>query len=158
MPIMSTPSDLIIRQAELCDLAAIVALNAELNPDDLPLPPDEDFAQVWQQILGNPIMHTFVAAHQGQVVATCVLVIMPNLTRGARPFGLIENVVTTSALRGQGIGHMLIQAALAFAWQQHCYKVMLLTSRPEAVPFYERVGFHKDRKIGLIAKPPQDVG
>jgi GNAT superfamily N-acetyltransferase len=99
---------------------------------------------------------SIVAEDEGQVLATCVLAIIPNLTRGAQPFGLIENVVTASALRGQGIGHTLLQAALAFAWQERCYKVMLLTGRPEAVPFYERVGFQKNIKIGLIAKPPKD--
>jgi|APCry1669189070_1035195.scaffolds.fasta_scaffold01321_1 GNAT superfamily N-acetyltransferase len=153
---MSTLPDLIIRRAEPSDLAAIVALNAELNPHDLPLPSDEEVAQVWQQVCDNPIMHTFVAEHAAQVVATCVLAIMPNLTRGARPFGLIENVVTARTMRGRGIGRALLQTVLAFAWQQHCYKVMLLTGRPEAVPFYERIGFHKDVKIGLIAKPPKD--
>ena len=47
---MSTLPDLIIRRAEPSDLAAIVALNAELNPHDLPLPSDEEVAQVWQQV------------------------------------------------------------------------------------------------------------
>jgi GNAT superfamily N-acetyltransferase len=153
---MNTLPNLIIRQAELRDLTAILALNAELNPHDLPLPSDEEVAQVWQYLLDNPIMHTFVAEHAAQVVAACVLAIMPNLTRGTHPFGLIENVVTTSTKRGQGIGRALLQAALDFAWQQRCYKVLLLTGRAEAVPFYERAGFHKDVKIGLIAKSPKD--
>jgi GNAT superfamily N-acetyltransferase len=153
---MSTLPDLIIRRAEPGDLTAILGLNAELNPNDLPLPSDEEVAQVWQQVRDNPIMHTFVAEYEAQVVATCVLAIIPNLTRGTRPFGLIENVVTRSAKRGRGIGHALLQTVLTFAWQQRCYKVMLLTGRPEAVPFYERVGFQKDVKIGLIATPPKD--
>jgi GNAT superfamily N-acetyltransferase len=150
-------SDLIIRQALPGDLAAILALNAELHPGDQPLPSDEEVAQVWRHLIENPIMHPFVAEYAAQVVATCVLAILPNLTRGARPFGLIENVVTTSALRGRGIGRTLLQATLTFAWQRSCYKVMLLTGRPTAVSFYEQVGFRQDAKIGLIAKPPKDA-
>jgi GNAT superfamily N-acetyltransferase len=152
---MHTPKNLTIRLAAQHDLPAILALNSQLNPDDLPLPPDEQLADVWQQLLDNPIMHTFVAEQAEQIVGTCVLAIMPNLTRGARPYGLIENVVTDAAVRGQGIGRALLQAVLAFAWQQRCYKVMLLTGRPDAVPFYERVGFRRDAKIGLVAKPPE---
>lgn len=152
---MPIPEHLTIRLANQGDLLAILALNSQLNPDDLPLPPDEQLADVWQQLLDNPIMHTFVAEQAGQIMGTCVLAIMPNLTRRARPFGLIENVVTDTAVRGQGIGRTLLQTVLAFAWQHDCYKVMLLTGRPDVVPFYEGVGFRRDAKLGLIAKPSE---
>jgi GNAT superfamily N-acetyltransferase len=145
-----------VRLAEHQDLPALLALNQQLNPEDLPLPAPDEVAQVWKQLLDNPVMHTFVAERSGRVVATCVLAILPNLTRGTRPYGLIENVVVDQAVRGQGVGRELMQAVLSFAWRQRCYKVMLLTGRPEVVGFYQQVGFQTEGKIGLIAKPPKE--
>lgn len=155
---MSTHSDTRIRHAKRADLPAILALNAQLNPGDMALPPEEQLGQVWDTILTNPIMHTFVADQGGQVIATCVLAIIPNLTRGARPYGLIENVVVAQQARGGGIGTLLMRGALEFAWQRQCYKVMLMTGRPQAVGFYERAGFRSDEKFGLVAKPPKAGG
>ncbi|KAB8141673.1 GNAT family N-acetyltransferase [Chloroflexia bacterium SDU3-3] len=155
---MSTHSNTRIRHAERADLPTILALNAQLNPSDLPLPPAEQVEQVWGAILANPIMHTFVAEQAGRVVATCVLAIIPNLTRGTRPYGLIENVVVDQQARGGGIGTLLMRGALEFAWQRQCYKVMLMTGRAQAVGFYERAGFRSDEKFGLVAKPPRAGG
>lgn len=152
---MSTLSDTRIRHAERGDLPAILALNAQLNPSDQPLPPAEQVEQIWDEILANSIMHTFVAEQAGRVMATCVLAIIPNLTRGAQPYGLIENVVVDAHARGGGIGTLLMQGALQFAWQRQCYKVMLMTGRPQAVGFYERAGFRSHEKFGLVAKPPK---
>jgi hypothetical protein len=39
-----------------------------------------------------------------------------------------------------------MQAALKTAWDQDCYKVMLASGRPDAVPFYESVGLKLSRK------------
>lgn len=87
------------------------------------------------------------------MIASCVLVVVPNLTRNARPYALIENVVTHADYRRQGIGKRLLHHVLQFAWSQNCYKVMLLSSinREEAHQFYERVGFSRDRKVGFVA-------
>lgn len=40
---------------------------------------------------------------EGRLLATCNLSIIPNLTRGARPFARIENVVRPTAYRRQGL-------------------------------------------------------
>lgn len=153
---MSPEPPISIRPAMHEDLRAILMLNQQLNPYDDPLPPENEVQAVWHMLLESPLTHTFVATLGAQVAATCVLVITPNLTRGCRPFGLIENVVTDKRMRRRGIGHALLTHALGFAWEQGCYKVMLLTGRPEAVAFYEQAGFQKDVKIGLVAKPPAD--
>lgn len=50
---MSIPANLNIRLAEGRDLAAILDLNHQLNPDDLPLPPDAHIAAVWSQLLDS---------------------------------------------------------------------------------------------------------
>jgi GNAT superfamily N-acetyltransferase len=83
------------------------------------------------------------------------LIVIPNLTRGARPYGLIENVVTHPEYRKQGIGSNLLRYALRLAWEKQCYKVMLLTGRKqeETLRFYESVGFQRGIKTGFVAKP-----
>ena len=62
-----------------------------------------------------PGVTVLVADHAGRASATCILVVVPNLTRGGRPYALIENVVTHSSLRGQGYERAVLEAALAEA-------------------------------------------
>jgi GNAT superfamily N-acetyltransferase len=72
------------------------------------------------------MVYLLVANFGGQVVASYVLTIIPNLTRGARPYGLIENVVTYREYRHQGIGSRLLGHALQVAHEKGCYKVMFV--------------------------------
>jgi len=90
-------------------------------------------------------------------VATCVLHILSNLTRGARPYGLIENVATHREFRNRGFGTALLDHALECAWEENCYKVMLLSGRSEQNVFrlYEKAGFVRGVKEGLVAYPPE---
>jgi GNAT superfamily N-acetyltransferase len=43
------------------------------------------------------------------IIASCTLVVIPNLARGGQPYGLIENVVTHAAYRGRGFGKRLLR-------------------------------------------------
>jgi GNAT superfamily N-acetyltransferase len=126
-----------------------------LRDADAPLPPDDVLWQVWDDILQDPRMQVLAAELDSGLVASCTLVIIPNLTRGARPYGLIENVVTHLAHRRKGIGTRLLRHALQIAWERNCYKVMLLTgSKSEGtLRFYEQAGFRKGVKTGFIAMP-----
>jgi GNAT superfamily N-acetyltransferase len=64
---------------------------------------------------------------EGIPVSSCMLVIVPDITRGARSFGVVENVFTHAAHRGQGLGRAVLAAAVEAAWQADRYKVMLAT-------------------------------
>ena len=88
-------------------------------------------------------------------MAACHLVVVPNLTRGAKPYGVIENVVTRSKHRRQGIGTRLLRHVLEEAWSLGCYKVMLMTGREDAHPFYEKAGFKPGLKTAFVAKPEE---
>ncbi len=142
-----------IRNARQGDLPALLELYVHLNAANAVLPEDEPFEEAWKQILSDPKMNCLVAEAGGILAGSCVLVIVPNLTRSARPFGVIENVVTHNNYRRQGIGTRLMRHALEVAWGQNCYKVMLLSGagRPEAHQFYEGLGFKRDSKIGFVA-------
>jgi GNAT superfamily N-acetyltransferase len=112
---------------------------------------------IYLDLIGRPGVTVFVAVDDGAPAATCTLVIVPNLTRGGRPYGLIENVVTKADRQRRGLGGAVIRAALAAAWAARCYKVMLLSSRPEqsGVPaFYEGLGFRRDLKTGFQVNAP----
>ena len=87
-------------------------------------------------------------------MSSCALSVVPNLTRGCQPYGVIENVVTHADYRGKGYGKAVLRQALEYAWKRDCYKVMLLSGRKsEAVyRFYESVGFDRHAKQAFVAR------
>lgn len=144
-----------IRTVRQEDLTALLNLYVHLNPDNASLPEEGHLQQTWKQVLSDPKLHCFVAETNGVLTGSCLLVIVPNLTRGARPFSVIENVVVHRDYRRQGIGTELMRSALEMAWDQGCYKAMLLSGarREDAHRFYESLGFSRDSKTGFVAMP-----
>ena len=88
------------------------------------------------------------------VVGSIYLNVIPNLTRGLRPYAVIENVILRGELRGRGLGKELMSAALELAQAADCYKVMLLTgsSNPDTHAFYRACGFDGDAKQGYVVR------
>jgi GNAT superfamily N-acetyltransferase len=146
-----------IRRVEAGELDALLALYEHLHPNDQPLPERRQVETVWQAIMANPSHRCLGLYLDGQLVASCSINLVANLTRGCRPFALIENVVTHAGYRGCGYGQALLAHALAFAREQDCYKVMLMTSSkdPATLRFYEAAGFDRHDKQAFIAKPPR---
>ncbi|MBP1929966.1 GNAT superfamily N-acetyltransferase [Methanolinea mesophila] len=141
-----------IREIKQQELGELLSLYRYLNPDDPELHPDTRITGIWDRIMADPGQHYLVAEVDGTIVASCVLVIVLNLTRDATPYALIENVVTRPEYRRRGIGTRLLQRGLDIARQQGCYKVMLLSGRKDAIPFYEHAGFERESKTGFIAR------
>jgi GNAT superfamily N-acetyltransferase len=137
------------------ELSGLLDLYKHLNSDEPPLPTEDTLHQVWNSFMADPKIYCVVGELEGRLVASCTLIIIPNLTRGARPYGLIENVVTHAKYRQKGIGSSLLRYTLQLAWEQKCYKVMLLTGRKqeETLRFYEKAGFQQGIKTGFVAKP-----
>jgi len=107
---------------------------------------------LWESILQDPGQNYLVAEADGRIVSSCVMVVIRNLTRGASPYALIENVVTHPNYRKRGIGTRLLKRAQEMARDMGCYKVMLLTGRKEAIAFYENAGFVRGVKTGFISR------
>ncbi|HWJ70456.1 MAG TPA: GNAT family N-acetyltransferase [Sphingobium sp.] len=138
---------IILRSAVADDLPAMLALYRHLSPEDPPLPMEEAEPN-WQALLASPLSDVLVAQVDGVVAATCLLLIVPNLTRGGRPFAMIENVVTDAAWRRRGLGSQLLALARERAQMARCYKIMLATGRTDAavLRFYEQAGFTRGGK------------
>lgn len=131
-----------IRPTAEQDLPELLGLYAELHPDD-PAVPAADAAVIWQQIAAQEGRTILVAERDGTVAGTADCTVLPNLTRGGRPFLLIENVVVAAACRRRGIGARLLAAAVDLAASAGCYKAQLMSrdSRAEAHAFYQSCGF-----------------
>ncbi len=142
-----------VRAVRREDLEALLELYVHLNPDNAAVPDDALLLPAWERILSDPNVYCFVAETDGVLTGSCLLAVVPNLTRGARSFGVVENVVTHKEYRRQGIGTRLMRHALQAAWDAGCYKVMLLSGarREDAHRFYEELGFTRDGKIGFVA-------
>jgi len=144
-----------VRSIRRKELPALLELYTHLHRDDTPPPRGSRLNLLWQTILDDPNTHYIVAVEDDEIVSSCVLTIILNLTRGARPYGLIENVVTHSDYRRQGFGTAVMQKALEIAWRNDCYKVMLMSGRNDegTMQFYESAGFIRGQKTGFIARP-----
>jgi GNAT superfamily N-acetyltransferase len=148
-------SEFRVRPVRENELARLLELYKHLHTDDVLLKIDRRLKELWDEIWTNPRLHYLVGELDGELVSSCTLAIVPNLTRGARPYGLIENVVTHSDYRKRGFATQVLVHALQIAWDNDCYKVMLLTGSKKAstLKFYEQAGFRRNIKTGFIAYP-----
>lgn len=139
-----------IREATGGDLDALLSLYAHLHEEERPQPDRANRA--WQAILADRGHHIFLGLEDGRPVSSCVLAVIPNLTRNARPYGLVENVVTHPDFRGGGRATALLKHAAQAAAQADCYKVMLLTGRKDeaTLRFYRGAGFRSEDKTAFI--------
>ena len=127
-----------------------------LNRDQIPPLTKEKINEIWTHINANPCIHYFVGEVDQTIVASCILTITPSFIRGGDGFGIIEHVVTHTQYRQNGYGTAMMKFSLAFAWEQGCTEVMLLSGSQNirAHRLYEHLGFDKHRKTGFIIFKP----
>ncbi|MEV4755591.1 GNAT family N-acetyltransferase [Micromonospora sp. NPDC049559] len=142
------------RAARSGDFEQILRLYRQLHPDD-PVLADGSDAAAFQRILDSPALHLFVLERDGAIVATTYLNVIPNITRSASPYAVIENVVVDESRRGEGLGKEIMAGTLQAAWDAGCYKAMLMTGsrRPATHAFYRACGFSADVKTAYLARP-----
>lgn len=111
---------------------------------------------IWRETLEQNGVDVFVSDDRGRVAATCMLITAPNLLRGGRRHGFLENVVTHPELRGQGYGKAVVCAALAHAWASDCHHVLIQSGRadPRVHAFYEGLGFRPGLRVAYVAMRP----
>src|SRR3989442_739111 len=98
----------VVREATRADLPRIVALLDQLGAspgqEDLSSPPLRPYIDAFEQIVRDPRQRLFVLESAGEVVATAVVIIVPNLGHRGRPYALVENVVVDSSQRSHRHG------------------------------------------------------
>ena len=143
---------MIKREAKKEDLAALLELYKHLNTNDIIPEMNESTLAIWEGILADKNHRVLFIEVDGSLVATCVLIIVPNLTRGARSYGLIENVVTHPDWRKKGYGKAVLDYAAEIAENHNCYKISLMTGCKDepTLRFYENAGFNGTDKTAFI--------
>ena len=116
--------------------------------------PFERAERIMSETLARQGVTIFVSEADGRIAATCMLITVPNLLRGGRAHGFLENVVTHPDYRGQGHGRTVVRAALTEAWNRDCHHVLLQSGRadPRVHRFYEALGFEPGIRIGYVAR------
>lgn len=137
-----------IRQEELSEL---LDLYLYLHEDSIP-EMTEHLSKTWDEIISDKNHHIIVKEVDGKIVASCVCVIIPNLTRGIRPYAFVENVVTNESYRGKGYATECLNYAKEIALKDNCYKMMLLTGskRESTLRFYENAGYNSSDKTAFV--------
>ncbi|MDB5452031.1 MAG: hypothetical protein JWO33_609 [Caulobacteraceae bacterium] len=144
------PTPITLRAARREDVAAIVRLLAD------------DHLGAAREVVGDPPAASYFAAFdrvtasadnllavaqdaQGVVVGTLQLTFIPGLSNQGAELMLIEAVRVDSALRGGGLGAVMIGWAMEEGRRRGCRFVELFTheSRTDAQRFYEKLGFER---------------
>lgn len=140
-----------IRRAQRDDLASLLELYTHLHGNALPAF-DEKLETLWNDILADKNHHIIVGVSDGAIVASCVMIIVPNLTQAQRPYALIENVITLPASRNRGYATQVLHFAKELATRHRCYKIMLMTGAKteETLRLYERAGYNRADKTAFV--------
>jgi GNAT superfamily N-acetyltransferase len=143
-----------IRVATNNDLEGILKLYKELRPLDPDL--ETSFAkEKWDEIISDSQTQIIVAEVDGELASTCALGINKSIANGARPFAIIEHVITLNKFRRKGLSGQVLEFAISLAWKNNCCKAMLLSGAElkGAHSVYEAVGFKGDIERGFVIKP-----
>ncbi|MBY5798485.1 GNAT family N-acetyltransferase [Rhizobium leguminosarum] len=140
-------SDILIRQARREDLPALVAMFAAdaLGGHGDTTDPEAfaDYVRAFVAIEASPDQTLYVAERRGEVVGTFQTMVTTSLTGRGSSAMIIEAVQTRADMRGQGVGALMIEFAIAEAKGRGIGRVALTSNavRKDAHRFYERLGF-----------------
>ena len=140
-----------VREIRKNELNELLQLYLFLHEESVPEISDH-LKNTWDTIVADKNHHIIVKEIDGKIVSSCVCVIIPNLTRGVRPYAFIENVVTHLDYRGKGYATECLNYAKTIAIQENCYKMMLLTGskRESTLTFYSNAGYNSNDKTAFV--------
>jgi GNAT superfamily N-acetyltransferase len=128
--------NLIIRNAELADAAALAALSAELGYPTTPA----EMKSRFDSLYSNP-HHGIFVAELGIIVGWIQISVIESLE--SELFAEIRGLVVSEPYRGMGIGTQLAVTAEAWAIKKGCGRVRVRTNkvRVETLAFYKKRGY-----------------
>ena len=133
-----------IREAQADDLSEILNLYSLMFGDGV-FDEEAETRKIWNHIITDSNYHVIVADEDGQIVSTCTCVIVPNVTYDRRPYAIVENIVTASEFRAQGLATACLEEAKSIAQAANCFRILLTTgSRLDSThKFYQKLGYNK---------------
>ena len=134
---------MLIRIAVDEDLSDILELYSQPDIDNKQVLDINEAKAIFNKMKLYPDYHVYVAEIDGKIVGTFALAIMDNLAHMGSKSGLIEHVVVSQPLQGQGIGKQMMKFAIEICKEKSCYKACLSSNlkRKDAHRFYENIGF-----------------
>lgn len=120
---------------------------------DNPMPKKtNELLQIWDDVLQDKNHHVIVAEENGEIISSCVCIIIPNLTHSQQPYAFIENVITDEKFRKRGLATQCLNYAKEIALKENCYKIMLLTGskKESTLNFYRKAGYNSEDKTAFI--------
>ncbi len=144
---------MIIREIANYDFYGLMNLYAQLHNTTIP-ESGETLKKLWNRILDDRDHHIIVAEENGELVSSCVCVIIQCLTRDQKPFAVIENVITSKEHRKKGLATACLNYAKEIAVRENCYKIMLMTGSKldSTFRFYEKAGYNRRDKTAFIQR------
>jgi GNAT superfamily N-acetyltransferase len=141
---------IIIRVAEPGDIPALAGLLAQLFEQEAEFAPDLAAQErgLGAIIADERVGRILIAEEAGRAVAMVNLLYTISTALGGRA-AILEDMVVDRAVRGQGVGEKVIQAAIERARADGCQRVTLLTDGDNAAAhrFYERHGFVRSTMV-----------
>jgi GNAT superfamily N-acetyltransferase len=132
-----------IREATEADLERLEELYQQMDPGAVI--DRERLHTIFSRLREYPHYRVFVANAEGTIAGTYSLLIMHTLGSRCAPAGIVEDVVVDEAMRGRGIGGVMMRDAMQRCRDAACYKLVLSSNdkRQAAHRFYESLGFAK---------------
>jgi GNAT superfamily N-acetyltransferase len=141
--------ELVFREAKLDDLERVV----ELIADDAVAARrtgsyGEPHLRAFEAITASPDNELVVAESEGVVIGVLQLTFIPGISRNGATRLLVEAVRVDRALRGQGIGRLLMEHAHERGQERACVLAQLTSDkqRPEAHRFYRDLGYEQSHE------------
>lgn len=149
---------MVFRKAERNDVPFIVQMLANDKLGKLrekyedPLP--EIYYEAFENISNDANQELIIVEKDREIIGTLQLSFIQYLTYQGGMRAQIEAVRIREDVRGEGIGRQMFEWAIARARERKAHILQLTTdkSRPEAVHFYEKLGFkatHEGMKLHL---------
>lgn len=146
------------RKATRNDLPFIVEMLAndklgklrEAYTDPLP----DSYHRAFDAIDADPNQELIVADNGNEIIGTMQITFTPGLTYQGSIRATVEAVRVKENMTGQGIGQQMTEWAIARARERKAHIIQLTSNkqRPDAIRFYEKVGFiasHEGLKMEL---------